>query len=56
MKIHNVLDTKPKKSAMDLWMDNFFTTTGKKKKKTLPKQDKIFFGTDYGPDDARYKK
>lgn len=56
MKIQNVLDTGAKKSAMDLWMDNFYTTTGKEKKKTLPKQKKIFFGTDYGPDDKRYKK
>lgn len=57
MKIHNVLNTTPKKSAMKgYWIDNFFTNTGKTKKKDLPKQGKIFFGKDYGPDDKGSKK
>lgn len=52
MKIQNVLDTKPKKSAMDYWIDNVYSTKHvKDSKKLLPKQKKIFFGTDYGPDD-----
>ena len=55
MKIQNVLDTKPKKSAMDYWVDNMYTTRSKDYKKGLPKLGKIFMGTDYGPDDPEYK-
>lgn len=56
MKIQNVLDIKPKKSAMDYWIDNVYVTRSKDSKKELPKLGKIFMGTDYGPDDPEYKK
>lgn len=57
MKIQNVLNTKPKKSAMDnYWMDNFYVTRTKDSKKDLPKLGKIFMGLDYGPDSDKYKK
>lgn len=52
MKIQNVLDTTAKKSAMDYWIDNAYVTKNiKKKNKNLPRLKKVFFGTDYGPED-----
>jgi len=56
MKINNVLDTTPKKSAMDgVWIDNVYTTKFGKGKQNLPKLGKTFMGKDYGPDSAKYK-
>jgi hypothetical protein len=55
VKIHNVLDTSDKKSAMKgYWISNAYTTKIRDdKKKGLPKLNKVYMGTDYGPKDDK---